>query len=313
MKARDTILVGCLITLFAGCDQMSLLGGGPQASPPPPRPAQAPLQPSRESLELAGFYETVEQRQRTLGLLRTDGGGVDTPISAARLERTFKQIAFAREFTDVGSALVRQQSDSMLHRWEEPVRISTVFGAQVPDMQRADDRAAVQRFTARLARVTKHPISYVERAANFNVLVLTEEERRVSGPTLRRFIPGIRQQEIDVIQNLNRASYCVVVASDPADDGRLTRAVAIIRAELPPLLRLSCVHEEIAQGLGLANDSAEARPSIFNDDDEFGRLTTLDELMLQMLYDPRLKPGMEAATAAPIVTQLSVEAFGGPS
>jgi hypothetical protein len=262
---------------------------------------------------MSAFYEDVEQRQRTLGLLRTDGGGIDTPIDAARLTRTFNQIAFAREFTDVGSALVRQQSDSMLHRWEEPVRISTVFGAQVPDMQRADDRASVQRFTARLARVTGHPITYVEWAANFHVLILTEDERRVSGPTLRRFIPGIRTQEIDVIQNLNRATYCVVVASDPGDDGKITRAVAIIRAELPPLLRLSCVHEEVAQGLGLANDSDEARPSIFNDDDEFGRLTTMDEMMLGMLYDARLKPGMDAASAAPFVTQLAAETFGGPS
>ena len=313
MTARHAVLVGCLVTLLAGCDQMSLFGGGPQPVPRPPAPAPAPPTISAESAELIAYYETVEQRQRTLGLLRTDGGGIDTPINSARLERTFKQIAFAREFTDVGSVLVRQQSDSMLHRWEEPVRISTVFGAQVQDMQRADDRASVQRFATRLARVTGHPISYVERGANFNVLILTEEERRVSGPTLRRFIPGIRQQEIDVIQNLNRASYCVVVASDPADDGRLTRAVAIIRAELPPLLRLSCVHEEIAQGLGLANDSEEARPSIFNDDDEFGRLTTLDEMMLRMLYDPRLKPGMEAQTAAPVVQILAGEAFGGPS
>ena len=29
----------------------------------------------------------------------------------------------------------------------------------------------------------------------------------------------------------------------------------------PDLLRLSCMHEEIAQGLGLANDSPLARPS----------------------------------------------------
>ena len=313
MRATQALMVGFLAVLLAGCDQMSLLGGGPHPAPPTPVPAPAPPSPSPESVELSAFYKVVEQRQRTLGLLRTDGGGVDTPINSARLERTFTQIAFAREFTDVGSVLVRRETDSMLHRWEEPVRISTVFGAQVPDIQRGDDREAVRRFATRLARVTKHPISYVERAANFHVLILTEEERRVSGPTLRRFIPGIRQQEIDVIENLNRASYCVVVASDPADDGRLTRAVAIIRAELPPLLRLSCVHEEIAQGLGLANDSAEARPSIFNDDDEFGRLTTLDELMLAMLYDGRLQPGMDATTAAPIVRILAGEAFGGPS
>lgn len=313
MQARDAFILGFLSTLLAGCDQMSLLGGGPKPAPRPQITAPAPDTPSPESVVLSAYYEVVEQRQSTLGLLRSDGGGPDTPIDAARLEKTFRQIAFAREFSDVGATLIRQESGSMLHRWEVPVRISTIFGAQVPDAQRDDDRASVRRFADRLGRVTRHPITYVERAANFHVLILTEEERRVSGPTLRRLIPGIRQQEIDVIQSLNRATYCVVVASDPVDDGKIMRAVAVIRAELPPMLRQSCIHEEIAQGLGLANDSPEARPSIFNDDDEFGRLTTLDELMLGMLYDPRLKPGMEANSAAPIVSMLAREAFGGGS
>ena len=44
------------------------------------------------------------------------------------------------------------------------------------------------------------------------------------------------------------------------DSGTYTRAFAVIRAEHPDLLRLSCLHEEIAQGLGLANDSPRARP-----------------------------------------------------
>ena len=66
----------------------------------------------------------------------------------------------------------------------------------------------------------------------------------------------------------------------------------MIRAEHPDLLRLSCLHEEIAQGLGLSNDSPAARPSIFNDDEEFALLTRHDELLLTMLYDPRMIPGM---------------------
>ena len=139
------------------------------------------------------------------------------------------------------------------------------------------------------------------------MLVVNEDQRRAIGPTLTRMIPEIRQNEIDVVQNLDRASYCLVMTSDPKNDGVIKRAVAIIRAELPPLLRLSCIHEEIAQGLGLSNDSPNARPSIFNDDDEFGRLTAMDELMLQMLYDPRLQPGIDAETARPTVKAIAAE------
>ena len=88
---------------------------------------------------------------------------------------------------------------------------------------------------------------------------------------------------------------------------------AVIRAEHPDLLRLSCIHEEIAQGLGLANDSPTARPSIFNDDEEFALLTRQDELMLKMLYNPALRPGMTEAEARPIVESLAASLVGGDS
>ncbi len=110
-----------------------------------------------------------------------------------------------------------------------------------------------------------------------------------------------------------RSTYCLVAASDPREDGVYTAAVAVIRAEQPDIMRLACLQEEIAQGLGLANDSPEARPSIFNDDEEFALLTRHDELLLRILYDPRLKPGMDAATAAPIVREIVAGLLGGPS
>lgn len=309
MTAPWVLRVGGIVLLLSACDQMDVFRAGP--APAPSEPAVVD-EVSPASREIAAYYTRVERGHRTRGLLRIDGGGPDVPYDADRLARTFTATAFAREFTDVGDDLVRRESESILHRWSGPVRIEPIFGASVPDMQRADDSAAIRRFADRLGRVTRHPVSFTQRGGNFRVLVLSEDERRVSGPTLRRLIPGIRDREIEVIENLDRASYCVVVASDPRDDGVLTRAVAVIRAELPPLLRLSCIHEEIAQGLGLANDSEGARPSIFNDDDEFGRLTAMDELMLQMLYDIRLRPGMDADTAAPTVRQIA-EALTAPA
>ena len=101
-----------------------------------------------------------------------------------------------------------------------------------------------------------------------------------------------------------------MVAEDAGNNGEISQAVAVIRSELPLLLRLSCIHEELAQGLGLSNDSPRARPSIFNDDDEFGRLTAMDALMLAMLYDPALTPGMGADEARPIVSALAAAQFG---
>ena len=63
--------------------------------------------------------------------------------------------------------------------------------------------------------------------------------------------------------------------------------------------------------MGLVNDSPTARPSIFNDDEEFALLTRQDEMMLRMLYDPRLRPGMTEAEARPIVEAIAQEYLGG--
>lgn len=303
MRLRASALIAA-IGLVSSCDQFGTLGTPPDSTPAPQSRPEVEG-PSPESLRIAGYYRRVENRQRSLGLLRTDGGGSDTPVDAIRLARTFEAVAFSREFSDVGGALVRRTDASILHRWEMPVRIETIFGPSVDDGPRAEDTAAIDRLAERLTRITGHPISTVKRGGNFHVLIVTEDQRRNIGPTLRRMLPEIRQREIDVIEGFSVSTYCVVVASSPGDDGIIKRAVAVIRAELPPVLRQSCIDEELAQGLGLSNDSPEARPSIFNDDDEFARLTTMDAMMLEMLYHPRLTPGMDAATARPIVTSLA--------
>ena len=110
-----------------------------------------------------------------------------------------------------------------------------------------------------------------------------------------------------------RSTYCLVYALAEGSTGSYTRAFAVIRAEHPDLLRLSCVHEELTQGLGLSNDSRRARPSIFNDDEEFALLTNQDEKLLQILYSPELRPGMSPAEARPIVEMLARRLTGGDS
>src|SRR6056297_2675042 len=104
----------------------------------------------------------------------------------------------------------------------------------------------------------------------------------------------------------------VVAFSGKNDPHIYTQAIAWIRAEHPDLMRSSCVHEELAQGLGLADDSPAARPSIFNDDDEFALLTTHDEELLRLLYSPDLKPGMTPDEARPIIRRLLDEWQAGP-
>ncbi|MFY0635794.1 MAG: DUF2927 domain-containing protein [Vannielia sp.] len=296
---------------LTGCDELP----GPQPEPTPPEspapPAPRPKEPSESSRAATRHYARVQSDLLARGLLRRDGGGPDTPFSDRQLTENFIRIALFDEYVSRGGTLVAQQSESSLRRWDQPIRFGLRFGETVPEAQRAKDRASVASYVRRLSRATGHPMSMASGNGNFTVLMLNEDERAAIGPELQRLVPGIDRAAIRTIENLPRDTLCLVFATTTGTSSVYTRAVAIIRAEHPDLLRLSCIHEELAQGLGLANDSPEARPSIFNDDEEFGLLTTQDEMMLKILYDNRLRPGMTALEAKPIVKQIVAEAMGG--
>jgi len=264
------------------------------------------------SAELADYYARIQNGLLAQGLLRTDGGGPDVPFSSRDLVRNFLKIAFYEEYADAGGRLVARESASRLHRWAKPVTLSVAFGASVDPATRTRDTNEVAGFVSRLARVTGHPIRRVPAGqGHFRVFIVNEDERRALGPELRKIMPNISATALNTVLNMPRSTYCLAFATDPEGDGTYNQAIAVIRAEHPDLLRASCIQEEIAQGLGLSNDYPLARPSIFNDDEEFGLLTTHDELLLNMLYDDRLRPGMGEAQARPIVEQIARELMGG--
>lgn len=282
----------------------------------PPRPAvaaPASPQPTAASAAVQAHFARVQGELLSLGLLRSDGGGRDTPFNERQLAENFIRIALYDEYLRSANGPIQRQTASRLRRWEEPVRVNLRFGAAVPAAQRATDTARIRSYLARLSRITGHPISLSEAAPNFTIHIVTEDERRALGPTLSAALPGLSQSEITGVTQMPLSTYCLVYALSDGMSGRYTRAVAVIRAEHPDLLRLSCLHEEIAQGLGLANDSPRARPSVFNDDEEFALLTRHDELLLQMLYSPELRPGMTEAEAKPIVQDLARRLIGGES
>ena len=295
---------------LAGCDVAPAQPDRPTARPAPaPAPGEGPR--SLRSEQLTRYYGQLQADLLAQGLLRTDGGGPDTPYTADTLTQNFEQIVFFDEYAQgAGLSAAGNTSAGKLRRWNGPVRMDVSFGNSIPLSRQGEDLAATQNYIRRLARVTRHPISYT-KDGNFHVLFMGEDDKDQMVSILQQKAPNISARTLDVITNLPRSIHCLVVAFSSNDSPHnYTRAVAVIRAEHPDLIRLSCVHEELAQGLGLANDSPDARPSIFNDDDEFALLTSHDEKLLGMLYDPRLKPGLDAESARPIVRILAREKMG---
>lgn len=313
--ARIAATAALVTALLGGCAAVPQLAVSPRPVPRPAaaQPAPAPVQPSVESQALAAYYARVQADLLDQGLLRSDGGGPDTPFTDTMLTENFIRVALFDEYRRTGGGLVAQETQSRLRRWEAPVRVSLNFGASVPAARRATDRARIGSYLARLSQITGHPIALDDSNPNFFVEVVNEDERRALGPVIRATLPELSSAEVAGLTDLPRSTYCIVYALSEGSASTYARAFAVIRAEHPDLLRLSCMHEEIAQGLGLANDSPLARPSIFNDDEEFALLTRQDEMMLQLLYDPALRPGMTAAEARPVVRQIAARMLGSAS
>jgi len=303
-----------LSTLLAACAEPEPVlqkVAKPQARPAvAPQPAPVVAQPtSQKSAMLRSYLHQVEKAQLGQDLLRQDGGGEDTPFTSEMLARNFEQIALYNEYDGDFSG---QGGASPLRRWESPVRMQIIFGDSVPPSQRRSDTAKINAFVRRLARVTSHSVSVSDRP-NFMVIVASEDDRVDALAQAAEKVAGVSKSSLRAMRNMRRDTYCAVAAYAAGDNPNVyTAAVAVIRSENPELLRLSCIHEELAQGLGLANDSPAARPSIFNDDDEFALLTRHDELLLKMLYDTRLRPGMTAEQVNPITRIIARELTDGP-
>ncbi|EEW26290.1 DUF2927 domain-containing protein [Rhodobacter ferrooxidans] len=310
ISARKGHMVALALMALAACAPTPVMQR-PMA--PPPRIDAPPPVASAESQAMRAYYANVQSDLLAQGLMRTDGGGQDAPFTDRMLAENFIRVALFDEYQHSGAGLVARETVSRLRRWEVPVRVGLHFGASVPPERRAIDTAQVSSYLARMARLTGHPIALADSASNFQIYIVNEDERRALGPVIAATLPDLAPMDVAGLTNLPRSTYCIVYALSKGNSAAYTRAFAVIRAEHPDLLRLSCMHEEIAQGLGLANDSPTARPSIFNDDEEYALLTRQDELMLRLLYSPSLRPGMSEPEARPIIFSLASMLMAGAS
>ncbi len=303
----------CALTLVALAACAPALPPQPvQVAAPPAAPAPAVMIPQAPLSDVARHFAALEARRLGQGLLRTDPAPRDLPHSARDLEEVFVRVALREEYV-LGRASVQQRETvAPLRRWEGPVRMGLSFGPSVPQAVQDADTRHVQAYAGQLARASRHPVS-LARAPNFHILVLSEDERRASGARLRALVAGIDPLAVQIVTQMPLSVSCLVLAFSRSGDNVYTDAIAVIRAELPDLSRKACYHEELAQGLGLSNDSPRARPSLFNDAAEFAVLTDLDRDLLALLYDPRLRPGMTEAQALPLIRTIASELKGGTS
>ena len=263
---------------------------------------------SFESIQLEKYYNRTSQRLRARGLLRTDKGRLDSLYSTQNLIENFEKIALYNEYIIKNNEFIPQEKESNLKRWNRAIKINIIHGENSSNKQIKIDKKNISIFTRRLASITGLEMSISEVDANFIILFLDLDERRDFGQKLSQLMPQLTPAMIETITSSPRSTFCSAFSlSEPPKNYEYTAALVLIKSEHSKVMRKSCIHEEMAQSLGLTNDSKSARPSIFNDDEEFALLTRHDELLLKILYDKRLKPGMNNKIALPIVRQIAEE------
>jgi hypothetical protein len=246
----------------------------------------------------AGDYLAYQVALRETGKLRTETAPADAPYDAAGLARDFGRIALHHEADATVPGGEGNWDPNPLTRWHRPLNYGLFGNAIAPE-----DRTEVTRLMSRISALTGLEITETEDDANFLILVTMPEERDNFSSDLARFSPALAQ----TFDFWRRTPEVICVANNlfSRDDGNLiVAALVVIGSETTGLLRQACLHEEIVQALGLANDHPDVRPSIFNDDGEFALLTEHDEHLLRILYDPRLEPGMTIDQAMPIVRRV---------
>lgn len=283
----------------------------PDAVPAPVATSPGPEDAAEDREALTVFYAGVERDLTASGRLRREVAPADAPYDVDTLVRNFERIALYDEYADVDGRFVRAETPSALRRWAGPVRVGVMTGPSSPPAESARDRANVAAFTHRLARLTGADMTVSEGAdVNFLVLFMDSAERMAFAEQVSVRYPEFAPAVMGALRDTPLDTFCTAYAfGEPGNPAVYSAVMILIRAEHPPLTRLSCVHEEMAQAMGLPNDSPEARPSLFNDTLEFALLTEHDETLLRMLYDPRLRPGMTADEVRPLLPDIARDAM----
>ncbi len=197
----------------------------------------------------------------------------------------FEAVVFGAEITGTFS------DSSYLKKFAGPVRVRVENPAEI------DRKGAVAAFVRQLSRqIEGLDIAMAARgeAANFVVHVVDRADyQRVGREVYHRpfgHTPG----------------NCIVRSS--YGRGGITRSDAIIVSDEGDRLFRRCLIEEVLQGLGPLNENSDAPQSVFNDTSSLTSFTPYDRLIMTMLYDERLTPGMSPAKAEPLLPAILKDA-----
>jgi hypothetical protein len=186
----------------------------------------------------------------------------------------FFKIAFSAEL-QVGAAADR------IRKFDEPVRIY-IENKALPDRS-SEIAGIVADIGARIDHLDI-AITNDRKAANFLVMLVADREM---DKTIHSRYGADRARQIE--RSLD--PQCLSgIGKD--EQFRIRRAEAILPVDAGDFTFYDCAYEELLQALGAINDDQSVPWTMFNDDVQMGFFDVYDQYLLNILYDPRIRPGM---------------------
>jgi hypothetical protein len=191
----------------------------------------------------------------------------------------FVRTVFGAEYEAPAAALL------VVKKFTRPIRIrvEAIPSATFPQAEANRRARLAETIIRRLAqRVPTANIAIVNRLAQANVLVAITD---------RRHYLSVGDVLLRGNASFMRNTTCAGVPSWFANYA-LERSITIIPGDLDDTQFASCVSEETLQVLGPVNDDGNLPYSTFNDSNDLGGFPLFDQMILNMLYDRRVRPGM---------------------
>ena len=215
----------------------------------------------------------------------THPANIDPPAPSSLAER-FELVAFYDEISG---------DEIPLHRWNSDVRVF------VSDRNSAPYREDALALLERLDRLTPMRVGFAGGSDDANIVVLI-------GTWLA--IDIFRVMSPDRVTTARPRRFTCAAIMFPTEQSTpnvLAKGWVLIDADLDPDHIRRCLAQEIAQALGLPNDIDDPDGTVFSTYSRRETLSTSDENIVRILYDPRLRPGMSRAEAMPIVREIAAE------
>jgi Protein of unknown function (DUF2927) len=198
-----------------------------------------------------------------------------TAFSDAEIADGLFKIAFGAELSVAGSA-------NRVRKFAGPVRVF------LDDRAHANRHADIAAVIGDIGTYVDHlDIELTENRKAANVVITLVRNRAELLRTMRAFYGRKRADEIE-----RRLEPRCLAGFSEDPEHRIRRAEVLLTDDGGDFSFLDCAYEELLQALGPINDDRSVPWSMFNDDVQMGFFDVYDQYILNILYDPRVRPGM---------------------